>query len=386
MVFRLLCFASLIILSYAIGAGAAPLTYDATRIETQINGLPVGLEAFIAKPAISGRLPVVLITHGSNNTPEKLDASDELGNWALDFAARGYLAVAVLRQGYGKSDGTVNQSGGTCEAPTPALVLQRDADDLEGALKAIALRPDADMSRVVAIGQSRGGSAVTALSARSSVHLSAVISVSGGVYHLDKGAQPRPFHVYDNCERYRDALIETVSVYARTAHMPQLWAYEENDPWFSPDLVQAFRQGWEKSGGNVQVAILPPSDINGHQLFFSAQGRASLHPLVDDFLRRNNLPTWSKTNTATLRATLRSDQQKDLDAYLEGGTAERALAIAKDGSGRLHYNEGRAISDRARRDALKTCEDQEHKSCKLLMANFDLLPQTVSHDKSEGPE
>lgn len=386
MVFRSLSSTFLFFFALIINAQAAPLTFEATRLFTEIDGMPVGLEAFIAKPALDGRLPVALITHGSSDTPEKLTAQDELGNWALDFAARGYLAVAILRRGFGNSDGIVNQNGGTCENPKPALLLQHDADDLEAALKAIATRPDANMSEVLAIGQSRGGADVLALSARSQIHLSAVISVSGGVYHFVKGTERLPFHVFDHCERYREALVTTIGSYAKTARMPHLWIYEENDPWFQPDLVHDLQDAWKAQGGNAQVDILSPRDINGHQLFFSIPGRSALHPLIDSFLREHSLPSWDEKTTIDLRERLTPIQQEDLDAYLRGGTAERALAIAQDGTGRLHNNEGRGISDRARRQALKTCEDDEHKPCKLLMANFDILPQTVLDDKSNRHE
>ncbi len=365
---------------------AAALIYEATRINTKINGVPMGLEAFIAKPDVAGRLPVVLITHGSSETPEKLSAQEELGNWALDFAARGYLAVAVLRRGHGNSDGVVNQAGGTCKDPTLAQLLRHDADDLQAALTAIAARPDADMSKVIAIGQSRGGAGMIALSARPDVHLSAVISVSGGVYRTDEGGKPLPYHVFDDCQPYRADLIDTIGAYADAARMPQLWVYAQNDPWFGQDFVDDMTKAWKAHGGSATAKILPPMDINGHQLFFSAQGRSALHPIIDAFLRQNGLPTWDEAATANLRARLTQQQQQDLDRYLEQETAERALAIAEDGTGRLHSNWGRGISDRARRQALKTCQEDEHKPCRLLMANFDLLPQTVSDDKSNRDE
>ncbi len=385
-VFRSFLFVFLFVFVATTSAQAADLIFEGTRLSTQIDGGPVGLEAFIAKPDVAGRLPVVLITHGSSETPEKLSAQEELGNWALDFAARGYLAVAVLRRGYGHSDGVVNQAGGTCKDPTLAQLLRHDADDLDAAFRAVAARPDSDMSKVIAVGQSRGGAGAIALSARPDVHLLAVISVSGGVYRIDEGGKPLPYHVYDECQPYRADLIDTVGAYADAARMPQLWVYAQNDPWFGPDFVDDMTKAWKGHGGSVTAKILPPMDINGHQLFFSEQGRAALHPIIDAFLRQNGLLTWDKAATDALRQRLTAEQQQDLDRYLEQATAERAIAVASDGTGRLHWNAGRGISDRARRQALKTCEEAEKKPCKLLMANFDLLPQTDLDDKSKGDD
>ena len=355
-------------------AMAAEIERENIRLPVVIRDKTFRLEAFIAHPEGKGPFPVVLLTHGSAGLgikAEDMRSEQSLGNWAMDFAARGYLAVGVMRRGYGMSDGDVTRAGGTCADPTPGKFMQRDADDLQAALAAIAQRPDADMSRVIAIGQSIGGADVLALSARPEVKLAAVISVSGGIYHFDKGDTPHPFHAYDKCTAYRAALISAVGSYGEKAHMPHLWVYDENDPWFRPDLVKDFAEAWKKGGGDVQAEIVSASLMNGHQLFGAPEGRAILYPMIDAFLRAHDLPTGDKAPVEAVRKRLPAGQQSDFDTYLNQGMAQRALAAATDGSGRLHWNQGQGIDDRAKRQALAICQQDEKKACRLLMTNFD---------------
>src|SRR5215207_5826075 len=86
---------------------------------------------------------------------------------ARDLAHRGYLAVAVVRRGFGRSDGTPGVADNARYAKCSVADLTRyfavEAEQLDGALRAIARRPDADATRAIAIGASVGGGAMLAL-------------------------------------------------------------------------------------------------------------------------------------------------------------------------------------------------------------------------------
>src|SRR5207237_8790586 len=103
-----------------------------------------------------------------------------------DLAMRGWLAVVVMRRGFGGSDGLPGVSRGgaymSCENGDLARGFDAEADDLDAALKTIAERPDADGSRAIAIGQSLGGGAVLALAARQPAGLLGAVNVSGGAW------------------------------------------------------------------------------------------------------------------------------------------------------------------------------------------------------------
>jgi hypothetical protein len=65
----------------------------------------------------------------------------------------------VIRRRYGQSDGVPGASRGSaymaCKNGNLVHGLDFEADDIDGALKAIAARPAADGSSVIAVGQSR---------------------------------------------------------------------------------------------------------------------------------------------------------------------------------------------------------------------------------------
>jgi hypothetical protein len=66
------------------------------------------LEALVVRPAkADGRLPIALITHGKNAAAAENQAvrPELFRAQARDFAARGWLAVVVIRRGFGQSDG-----------------------------------------------------------------------------------------------------------------------------------------------------------------------------------------------------------------------------------------------------------------------------------------
>jgi hypothetical protein len=59
-----------------------------------------------------GRLPIALITHGRSGDADDNTVEDDQGvradlmlRQARDLALRGWLAAAVVRRGYGRSDG-----------------------------------------------------------------------------------------------------------------------------------------------------------------------------------------------------------------------------------------------------------------------------------------
>ena len=131
-------------------------------------------------------LPVALITHGKNSSGRTTGIrADMMLPQARDLAARGWLAVAVIRRGYGQSDGIPGVARRRLHGVRDDDLVRGfdlEAEDLDAALKALALRPDADGSRAIAVGQSLGGGAVLALAARRPAGLLAVVNVSGGVW------------------------------------------------------------------------------------------------------------------------------------------------------------------------------------------------------------
>src|SRR5262249_58190862 len=90
----------------AASAGAQTLIVEDTFLTVEIDGKPFRLEAQIVKrPDLPGRLPVALLTHGRSAASDRNAElrAGKLKPQASDFALRGWLAVTVVRRGFGLS-------------------------------------------------------------------------------------------------------------------------------------------------------------------------------------------------------------------------------------------------------------------------------------------
>src|SRR4051794_2917072 len=122
-----------------------------------------------------------------------------------------------MRRGFGASDGPMPVQV-SCASTSFIDRFAADADDLEATLKLVSQRPDADPARMLAIGVSAGGAAITALSARNPKGLAAAVNVSGGVR-------------FQACPK-EDMLVEAFKTYGATSRVPTLWVYAQNDSLF----------------------------------------------------------------------------------------------------------------------------------------------------------
>jgi pimeloyl-ACP methyl ester carboxylesterase len=124
----------------------------------------------------------MLIAHGTSGSakarqePSPRGAKDGDVRILRAHAQCRWLAVYVLRRGYGQSDGLIpvavtKQDG---SSPTVQELSDADADDLEATLAYIGQCEDADTSRVMTLGISGGGLAVVALGARNTPGLKVI--------------------------------------------------------------------------------------------------------------------------------------------------------------------------------------------------------------------
>ena len=127
------------------------------------------------------------------------------------------------------------------------------ADDLLAVIDAVKKRPDADASRIIAVGASAGGAVAIALGARNPPGLVGVVSVSGGLR--------------SSCPTWKDRLTEAYKTYGAESHVPNLWLYAKNDSYFAPDVVERLKSAFLSGGGLVQLTEFDPVEKVGHNLF-----------------------------------------------------------------------------------------------------------------------
>jgi dienelactone hydrolase len=345
---------------------ASPRLIEQTEfLPVQIGGRSYRLEIMIVKPADAvGRLPVALITHGRDGKAEgnaRMRAGD---GWALslarDFAYRGWIAVSVIRRGFGQSNGT-QATLVSCERPNFRETFEQSADDMAAALAAIAQWPGVDPNRVIAVGQSAGGATVMALAARQPKGLVAAINLSGGL-KVSKNGSP--------CN-YQPALIATFGSYGARTRVPTLWVYGENDSLFG-GVARGLHRAYVAAGGQADFVMLPAYDQEGHNLCCTFEGKRRWLPQLDRFLMTHSLPTWNRTFLeANLRAarTIDTGQQVFQDYF--AAPSEKALAISS--SGRFLSWAVRPDASAARQSSLEECQKHSGETCELLLQDFSVV-------------
>jgi dienelactone hydrolase len=278
-----------------------------------------------------------------------------LKNQARDLAGRGWLAVVVIRRGFGQSDGPM-PAPASCRSTSLIQRFSADADDLAAAMNVVAQRPDADPARMIAIGASAGGPAVIALSARNPKNLLGVINVSGGLQFPD-------------CPK-ENLLVDAMKEFGGKSRVPSLWLYAKNDSRFGPDLAERMRSAFLDDGGDAKLVMFDPVGQDGHNLFSDSAGRSKWLPEMDGFLRSHGLPTLGREDVNALINHLGSPERHR--GFLEGYVAapfEKALARVSDGP-ELYAAWGFGTISNARTNALGRCQKGKPQAqCVIVMEN-----------------
>jgi dienelactone hydrolase len=197
---------------------------------------------------------------------------------ALWFARRGWIALVVVRRGYGVSGGEPDtRRGGQCPQTDYQGAGEYSAADLRIAIDYERGLPQVDATHVVAMGVSTGGFAAVALTTKAPPGLVAAINFAGG-----RGSRAD----HDVCNP--DALVNAYRSFGKHSRTPMLWIYAQNDRYFWPELAQRFDAAFRSQGGQDQFLLAPPIGEDGHSLFRHVAAWSST---VDDFLKAQNLAT-----------------------------------------------------------------------------------------------
>ncbi|ACZ76259.1 MULTISPECIES: alpha/beta hydrolase family protein [Dickeya] len=303
---------------------------------TLANGEPATLDAFVTRPVTTGRLPIVLITNGSAFSEEydrMTAAPAEFSSTAIAFARHGYAAVAVLRQGYGQSSGPAEYDGSSCDEPRHERAGEIDKNNITAALDAIRRQPWASENQAILAGMSSGGFAVMATSAVNPAGVQAVINFDGGRGAID-GTDGKSF-----CDKA--GLLKAFELYGRTARLPTLWLYTENDKAFSPAIAREMLNAYQRGGGNAAFILMPPFENNGHTFMEDAPENFWWQQ-VAGFLEQHHLPfrevaALPKTHLP-YPAQLNAAGRKEFSFYEASQRYEKAFATDPDGSWGTAYS------------------------------------------------
>ena len=331
-----------------------------------IGGQTVRLEGMLIKKAdAQGRMPVAIFTNGGVTTTAGLNNSKDFARNARDLARRGWLAIVVMRRGYGQSEG----AGPTplqCSAAAFKDWTTAAADDLAATMSYIAQRPDADPNRVMVIGPESGGAAAVALSVRNPAGLVAVVSIAGVVLSAD-----RPCAIADILDQaYRE--------FGKGNRAAHLWVYAKGDKLIDRELTERMHAAFLDAGGDVKfVEFHSWGNVDG-DLFRRSRHQWMLQ--LDGFLRARKLPTVSVEDVRAIAYRLglkepHADQKvEDLfENYVpRGGEIAMAYSPSKHKENPSYaptwFFQGATLEE-ARKAAIDSCK-RFHQDCVIVMENL----------------
>jgi dienelactone hydrolase len=261
-------------------------------IQEEVWAIPLTLPtiAYVVRPAGDGPFPLVVMNHGVslNQRERSFFPLVEFRDAAMWFARRGYMVVAPSGAGYGAGALDEPERGlysifyskiGNCDNPNfrdaGLAVALTDKWIIDYMADQKLIVPD----NVVVVGQSAGGWAAIALSSRNLPAVRAIITFAAGRGGRVDG-KPN-----NNCAP--DKLVAATADFGRTAHVPMLWIYLENDTFFGPDLSKKMHQAYTGAGGSAEYHLLPPFGSDGHFFIDSPDAIPLWAPLVGAFLDKH---------------------------------------------------------------------------------------------------
>jgi pimeloyl-ACP methyl ester carboxylesterase len=345
-----------------------PLVVEETFLTVTIGRQDYRLEALIAKEAGSSeRLPVALITHGQAVEAEKREQIEARGFLPLarEFARRGWLAVVVVRRGFGHSEGPTPYVLKQCRNGDYAASLAAQTDDIEAAMKAVGPRNDADISTVLALGISVGGAAVLDLAARRPEGLKAVVSVAGGIKTFAKPGGPPPARrrISFRCS----GSWGSARVCQPSGSMPRTTAILR-------PITCARCTAYIARGGRAEFHMFEPIGQDGHSIALSFDGMLRWLPALDRFLRDHQLRTYDPAPlTAALGSLHLPDGARQVAKRYDGRPTEKAFAVSQ--SNKVAYAQfgGRDLSEMEAK-AREECEKRAKEPCRIFLRNFEVVP------------
>jgi dienelactone hydrolase len=252
-------------------------------------GARVTLEGLVVRPDRPGRFPLVVMIQGTPRTQSgQLSATlagvspAQFTTAAVEFARRGYAAVTVLRRGFGKSDGPYAEdlpASSRCDSRDYLPIARISGEDVAAATAVLRREAWVDPERVLLFGQSTGGVAVSAAAAAGVPGVKGVLDFAGGRGSTAPDTVCNPA-----------GLASMFGALGRTARVPALWIFAENDHFFGPDLARRMFAAYTGAGAPARLAMLPPFGRDGHTLVNAAPAEA-WWPTVEPFLREIGLPT-----------------------------------------------------------------------------------------------
>jgi dienelactone hydrolase len=248
-------------------------------------GADARMVAGVFLPAGDGPFPVLIYSHGRSGTDleRSLTRLPDLRGHVRYWQKKGFAVVAPIRPGYGETGGVDREDSGVrydvfgnCWGqPDFGHAAAAATAAVQATLTWVRQQSWANARRIVLVGASMGGLGSIASAATNPDGVVAYINFSGGTGGNGKRA---PEH---SCGF--EAMEELMSAYGKTARVPSLWLYAQNDSFWGADWPRAWHGAYASRGSPtrfVTTEAVPNAD--GHQLLTRGSRLWTAH--VDRFL------------------------------------------------------------------------------------------------------
>jgi hypothetical protein len=157
------CFGAAVLLAFILAASAEEIRLDALKIPVVISGssgpASVALEAIVVRADDGLPHPLAVLNHGSPRTAGNRPTMSPYRMWAqaVAFARRGWVAVAFMRRGYGRSEGGWAENYGSCSNPDYATAGRAGASDIAAVAQFMTTQPYVSKGKWISVGVSGAG-------------------------------------------------------------------------------------------------------------------------------------------------------------------------------------------------------------------------------------
>jgi dienelactone hydrolase len=292
----LLAFSILVAIARPIdGAAAGGGAPAAVKEEIWALPFPLPMFGFVVRPAGDGPFPLVIMNHGISLGVQERSMFPAIEYLAAArwFASQGYVVMSPVRYGATALDdkdqglyGSVFAHVGSCDNPNfrgPGLAI---ATMNEWVIDYMSKKKFVQPGKVVVVGQSGGGWGSIALASLNPSSVQAIVTFEAGRGGRVDG-KPN-----NNCAP--DRLVTATGEFGRTARIPMMWIYTENDSYFGPELSKRMHDAFVAAGGSAEYHLLPPFGSDGHFMIDSPDAVPLWSPLVSQFLQKHSADSNAK--------------------------------------------------------------------------------------------
>ncbi len=230
----------------------------------------------IYRPQGQGPFPLVVFNHGRAVIEKRAkQGRNRPEHFARYLVAKGFVVMAPTRVGYADTFGEFDpEEAGGCRSPNLGPMSIAASDQVLATVDYARSLAYVDTSRWIVAGQSVGGLTSVATVGRNPVGLLAGINFSGG-----SGGNPDT-QPGNPCSP--NSIANHWGELAKSAKVPMLWLYWQNDKYWGPDYPKKWHRAWVDAGAQASFVSMAAAGKDGHNGF--AGDMDHWLPVVDAFL------------------------------------------------------------------------------------------------------